>query len=307
MSVQVKRRRETAAFLSTYVGAAGELLVDTTAWRVQVHDGATAGGHPIALLSEVPELQNAPGIGINTSSDSTNKLAVKSSAVLFDNIGNGVQFKVNKSASSDTASLLYQTGYSGRAELGLCGDDNFHLKTSNDGSTWVDGMVQRTLSVQNNGDVNDSSSGAGSDHDHSLTFSIPPNFLVAGRAIRVSAHYRVTVGSAPPLLTHKMKLGPAIIGETGGYTPSAGETNVQAAVSWLIQAVANPSATSGIECALSSIPSGVGSLINTSVTPMPVLVPTNGALVLKISTLWGSAGTGVNQIKLSQLIIEALN
>ncbi|VFU10264.1 hypothetical protein [Methylocella tundrae] len=44
MSVQVKRRREAASFLSTYVGAVGELLVDTTAWRVQVHDGATAGG-----------------------------------------------------------------------------------------------------------------------------------------------------------------------------------------------------------------------------------------------------------------------
>ncbi|VFU10265.1 conserved protein of unknown function [Methylocella tundrae] len=265
------------------------------------------GGHPVALLSEVPSLQNAPGVGVNTSFDVTNKLAVKSSAVLFDNIGHGVQFKVNKSADTDTASLLYQTGYSGRAEMGLCGDDNFHLKTSADGSTWIDGIVQRTLSIQNSGDVNDSSSGAGLDHDYSLAFSIPPNFLRAGRAIRVSAHYRVTVGSAPPLLTHKIKLGSVIVGQTGGYTPNPGETNVQAAVSWLIQAIADPSGASGIECALSSIPSGVGSATNTSVTPMPVLVPTNGVLALEVSTLWASAGTGVNQIKLSQLIIEALN
>jgi hypothetical protein len=53
MSVQVRRRREAAAFLSTFVGAQGELLVDTTNNRVQVHDGATPGGFAAAKLSEV--------------------------------------------------------------------------------------------------------------------------------------------------------------------------------------------------------------------------------------------------------------
>lgn len=56
MSVQIKRRREAASFLSTFTGAAGELLVDTTNNRVQVHDGLTAGGFPAARLSEVSPL-----------------------------------------------------------------------------------------------------------------------------------------------------------------------------------------------------------------------------------------------------------
>lgn len=56
MSVQVKRRREAASFLSAYAGAAGELLVDTTNNRVQVHDGLTPGGFPAARLSEVAPL-----------------------------------------------------------------------------------------------------------------------------------------------------------------------------------------------------------------------------------------------------------
>ncbi len=56
MSVQVKRRREAASFLSTFTGAAGELVVDTTNNRVQVHDGATAGGFPAAKLSEISPL-----------------------------------------------------------------------------------------------------------------------------------------------------------------------------------------------------------------------------------------------------------
>src|SRR5581483_10718183 len=93
-------------------------------------------------------LQNLPLLGVNTTADSTNKLAVKSSAVLFDNIGNGVQAKLNKNAAADTASLLFQTGYSGRAEVGLTGDDNFHFKVSPDGASWTDAIRINAASGQ---------------------------------------------------------------------------------------------------------------------------------------------------------------
>ncbi|MEI9887051.1 MAG: DUF2793 domain-containing protein [Rhizomicrobium sp.] len=85
-------------------------------------------------------LQNVPLLGVNTTADATNKLAVKSAALLLDNIGNGVQAKLNKNAAGDTASLLYQTAYSGRAEIGLAGDDDFHFKVSPDGATWYDAL-----------------------------------------------------------------------------------------------------------------------------------------------------------------------
>lgn len=96
-----------------------------------VYDGATWVDYAAIMV-----LQNVPLVGVNTSADATNKFAVKSSAVLFDNVGNGVQAKINKAASADSASLLYQKGYSGRAEIGLTGDDDFHFKVSPDGSTW---------------------------------------------------------------------------------------------------------------------------------------------------------------------------
>lgn len=83
-------------------------------------------------------LQNLAKLGINCSADGTNKLAVASPSVLFNHAGNGVTAKLNKNAPGDTASLLFQTGYSGRAEAGLCGDNDFHLKVSPDGSTWSD-------------------------------------------------------------------------------------------------------------------------------------------------------------------------
>jgi hypothetical protein len=53
MSVQVKRRRDTAANVAAFAGAQGELIVDTTNNRLTVHDGATAGGWAAAKLSEV--------------------------------------------------------------------------------------------------------------------------------------------------------------------------------------------------------------------------------------------------------------
>ena len=90
--------------------------------------------------ASILNLQNVPLLGVNTTADTTNKLAAKSAAILFDNVGNGVQAKLNKHASGDTASLLYQTNYSGRAEIGLTGDDNFHFKVSPNGSSWFDGL-----------------------------------------------------------------------------------------------------------------------------------------------------------------------
>lgn len=75
-------------------------------------------------------------VGVNATADDTNRLAISSPASLFNHQGNGHQLKINKQAVGDTASLLYQTNWSGRAEMGLVGNDDFAIKTSPDGSTW---------------------------------------------------------------------------------------------------------------------------------------------------------------------------
>jgi len=98
-----------------------------------VWDGAAWNDVDVA----VPDaLQNKSMIGVNTSADATNRLSVKSEAVLFSHDGADVRVKVNKNAATDTASFLFQSGWSGRAEIGLCGDDDFTFKVSPDGSTW---------------------------------------------------------------------------------------------------------------------------------------------------------------------------
>ncbi len=94
------------------------------------------GTNWIDLASSIGSLQNITQLGINTTADATNKLAVSSDAVLFNNTGNGVQQKLNKNATTDTASVLFQTNWSGRAEVGTTGDDDFHFKVSPDGAVW---------------------------------------------------------------------------------------------------------------------------------------------------------------------------
>jgi len=80
-------------------------------------------------------------VGVNATADATNRLALASPASLFNHEGAGHQQKINKAAPADTASVLYQTGFSGRAEMGLAGDDDFHFKVSPDGAVWHEALV----------------------------------------------------------------------------------------------------------------------------------------------------------------------
>ncbi len=80
--------------------------------------------------------ENIDELGVNATADSTNRLSVSSPAILFNHETDDIQVKVNKAAAGDNASFLFQTGFSGRAEIGLTGDDDFHFKVSPDGSTW---------------------------------------------------------------------------------------------------------------------------------------------------------------------------
>lgn len=85
-----------------------------------------------------PELRSQ---GINTSADPTNRLAVAAPATLLTHEGAGHQLKINKASAADTASLLFQSNWSGRAEMGLMGDDSWRIKLSPDGVNWIEAMT----------------------------------------------------------------------------------------------------------------------------------------------------------------------
>jgi Protein of unknown function (DUF2793) len=80
-------------------------------------------------------------VGIEATADTTNRLSLASEASLFNHAGTNHRLKINKASAGDTASQLFQTGFSGRAEIGTTGDDDFHFKVSNDGTTWHESIV----------------------------------------------------------------------------------------------------------------------------------------------------------------------
>src|SRR5690606_36399797 len=78
-------------------------------------------------------------LGIGAAPDDTNRLALSAPATLFNHAGGGHQVKVNKAAASDTASLLFQSDWSGHAELRPAGNIAFSLKV-HDGGHWKTGL-----------------------------------------------------------------------------------------------------------------------------------------------------------------------
>ncbi len=80
-------------------------------------------------------------LGVNTAADGYSRLAVAADASLFSHAGHGHQVKINKAAAADTASLLFQSGWQGRAEMGLAGSDAFAIKVSPDGGTWTTALA----------------------------------------------------------------------------------------------------------------------------------------------------------------------
>ena len=96
------------------------------------------------LAPPVPtELNDLQSVGIGLNGDAVNKLAVSSEAVLLTHAGADHRLKINKNNEADTASILFQTNYEGRAEFGTTGDDDWHVKTSADANTWHEAIVAK--------------------------------------------------------------------------------------------------------------------------------------------------------------------
>jgi hypothetical protein len=109
-------------------------IYDGTHWT-----GLSGGG--------APTLDNAPHVGINSTATSPNLLSVHSNAALFNSIGTAdggtgdARLQISKESSANIASVVFSDAFSGRAEFGLVGSDDFKLKVSDDGTTFVEAFT----------------------------------------------------------------------------------------------------------------------------------------------------------------------
>ena len=91
-------------------------------------------------------LQNLPHLGLGTTADALNPFAAKLNKALWAALsttegGNGdLRYTMNKQEAANVLSLLMQSNWSGRAEIGLIGDDDLAVKVSADGADWKEAL-----------------------------------------------------------------------------------------------------------------------------------------------------------------------
>uniref|UniRef100_UPI0025BB77FE DUF2793 domain-containing protein n=1 Tax=Brevundimonas sp. UBA2416 TaxID=1946124 RepID=UPI0025BB77FE len=105
------------------------------------------GGDWSPLGARLGVAQALSRLGIGTTADAGNPFAARLNTALWTALeawagGTGdLRLTLNKEATGDVLSLLFQSGWGGRAELGLVGDDDLRLKVSADGSSWHDAFA----------------------------------------------------------------------------------------------------------------------------------------------------------------------
>lgn len=128
--------------IAVWQDSAWSFVAPKEGWRCFVRaDSQTAIFDGVGWVLPSENILRAAQLGVGATPDAVNRLAISSPAILANHAGAGVQLKLNKASVFDTASLLFQTGFSGRAEMGIVGDDNFQIKVSPDGSTFFTSLV----------------------------------------------------------------------------------------------------------------------------------------------------------------------
>ena len=140
-----------ATHVAAWQDGAWQFSTPKTGWAAFVVDEGTLvvwnGSAWGDFFSTVTAIQNLARLGVGTTADATNPLSAKINNALFAaktaaEGGDGdLRFKLSKESSSKMLSFLFQDNYSGRAEFGLTGDDDFHIKVSADGSSWAQAMI----------------------------------------------------------------------------------------------------------------------------------------------------------------------
>jgi hypothetical protein len=117
------------------------------AWIVDDGDlYAFSGAAWVSFRATLTVLQGLTRLGIGTAADAANPFAAKLNTALWTALttpegGSGdLRYTLNKQAAGNVLSVLFQSGFSGRAELGLTGDDDLTLKVSPDGTAFREAL-----------------------------------------------------------------------------------------------------------------------------------------------------------------------
>ena len=131
--------------LAAWLDGSWHFVIPQPGWRawglneqvLRIWDGAAwkapPGPQPTALA-------DVTQVGVGTTADEVNRLSVRSPATLLSHEGTDHRVKINKATTGDTASLMFQSGWTGHAELGLTGGTALSVKVSADGQGWTEAL-----------------------------------------------------------------------------------------------------------------------------------------------------------------------
>jgi hypothetical protein len=133
--------RETQ--IAVFTADGWDYVAPQAGWQAYVNaeDGVAVFNGAAWAIPSAGTLDELPMLGINATANATNRLTVSAPATLLNHDGAGHQLKLNKAAAAETASILFQTGFSGRAEMGTMGNNAFSIKVSGDGSAFADALT----------------------------------------------------------------------------------------------------------------------------------------------------------------------
>ncbi len=87
------------------------------------------------------DLQQVEMLGINTLASEQSRFGVGSNDSFFTHEGSSHRLSINKASLVDTSSLIFKTNWTGHAEIGLSGNNDFSVKVTSDGENWSDSIV----------------------------------------------------------------------------------------------------------------------------------------------------------------------
>ncbi len=110
-------------------------------WAAWVRDEARllvftgAGWSPALMCDEVQRL------GVGAAPDPAHALNVAGHSALFSHAGNSHRLVVNRAGPTDTASLIFQTGFAAGAEIGLAATNDLSVKIAAGDGTLATGLT----------------------------------------------------------------------------------------------------------------------------------------------------------------------
>jgi Protein of unknown function (DUF2793) len=113
-------------------------IIPQTGWQAVFRDTAVARIFDGSdwVIPALPDDGNFDRLGVAGTADSYNRLLVQSPGSLFNHAGDSHRMSINKASTADTASLLFQSNWQARTEMGLAGEDSFSFKMYGDATGW---------------------------------------------------------------------------------------------------------------------------------------------------------------------------